>query len=82
MSIDRPPSEYLRKFYYDTVNFDVNALRLALEFCGVDRLVAGSDYPHKIGSLDQMLSSISELGLSPTDEAKVLAGNARGLLGL
>ncbi len=82
VNIDRPPSEYLRKFYYDTVNFDVNALRLALEFCGVDRLVAGSDYPHKIGSLDQMLSSISELGLSPTDEAKVLSGNARGLLGL
>lgn len=82
VNIDRPPSEYLRNFYYDTVNFDVNALRLALEFAGVDRLVAGSDYPHKIGSLDQMLSSISELGLSPEDETKVLSGNACGLLGL
>ena len=82
VNIDRPPSEYLRNFYYDTVNFDVNALRLALEFAGVDRLVAGSDYPHKIGSLDQMMSSISELGLSPEDETKVLSGNACGLLGL
>ncbi len=80
--IDRPPSDYLREFYYDTVNFDPHALEMALQFAGPDRLLAGSDYPHKIGSLDQMLSSISELGLSLEDETKVLSGNARGLLGL
>ena len=26
-NIDRPPSEYLKTWYYDTVNFDPNALR-------------------------------------------------------
>ena len=30
--IDRPPSEYLRHFYFDTVNFNPAALRLALDF--------------------------------------------------
>ena len=80
--IEKPPSEYLRDFYYDTVNFDVNALRLAFEFAGVERLVAGSDYPHKIGSLERMLSSISELGLSEADEARILSGNACSLLGI
>src|SRR5688500_14636641 len=29
--IGTPPSEYLRRFHYDTVNFDPNALRLAIE---------------------------------------------------
>jgi hypothetical protein len=29
-NISRPPSDYLKKFYYDTVNFDVNALQLAI----------------------------------------------------
>jgi aminocarboxymuconate-semialdehyde decarboxylase len=42
-NISRPPSEYLRTFYYDTVNFNPAALRLALDFAGPDRILAGSD---------------------------------------
>ena len=59
--IDKPPSEYLRQFYYDTVNFDPAALRLAIEFAGVDHILAGSDYPHQIGSLDKMVESFGPL---------------------
>jgi aminocarboxymuconate-semialdehyde decarboxylase len=80
--IDRPPSEYLRQFYYDTVNFDPAALRLAIAFAGVDRILAGSDYPHQIGSLKKMRESIEALGLHPEDAAKILGGNARALLGI
>src|SRR5262249_51882024 len=32
--IDRPPSTYLREFYFDTVNFDTRALELAIAFAG------------------------------------------------
>jgi len=80
--IDRPPSEYLREFWYDTVNFDPAALRLALEFAGPERLLAGSDYPHMIGSLDQMISSLRSLELPQSDLARILGGNAAGLLRL
>jgi len=80
-NIDRPPSGYLRQFYFDTVNFDPAALRLAVEFAGIDHILAGSDYPHQIGSLEKMLASIKALNLSAGDEAKILCGNARGLLG-
>ncbi len=80
--LSRPPSEYLRHFYFDTVNFDPAALRLALAFAGPERLLAGSDYPHQIGSPRAMLASIRALGLSTPDEANVLGGNARRLLGL
>ena len=82
VNISRPPTEYLRQFYYDTVNFDPACLKLALDFAGADHVVAGSDYPHMIGSLDKMKSSIAELGLSPEDEARVHGGNAAELLGL
>jgi aminocarboxymuconate-semialdehyde decarboxylase len=80
--ISRPPSEYLKDFYYDTVNFDPAALQLAIDFAGADHLVAGSDYPHQIGSLEKMLSSIDRLDLNEVDRAGILGANAGRLLGL
>jgi aminocarboxymuconate-semialdehyde decarboxylase len=78
-NIDRPPSEYLKQFYYDTVNFDRDALRLAIAFAGVDHILAGSDYPHQIGSIPSMLESLRGLPISETDRAKILGGNAARL---
>ncbi|HKI96181.1 MAG TPA: amidohydrolase family protein [Gemmatimonadales bacterium] len=78
--IERPPSTYLKDLYYDTVNFDPHALGLALAFAGPDRLLAGSDYPHRIGSLHGMLSSIRALDLPEDERAAILGGNAERLL--
>ena len=78
--IDKPPSKYLKDFYYDTVNFDHKALELALDFAGADHLLAGSDYPHQIGSLTKMKDSISRLNISNTDKAKIYGENALTLL--
>jgi aminocarboxymuconate-semialdehyde decarboxylase len=80
--ISKPPSEYLKNFFYDTVNFDPTALRMAIDFAGVNQILAGSDYPHLIGSLGKMQESIRGLGLPTEDEAKVFGGNTRRLLGL
>jgi aminocarboxymuconate-semialdehyde decarboxylase len=80
--ISKPPSEFLKEFYYDTVNFDRKALRLAIDFAGAHHLVAGSDYPHQIGSLTMMKSSIEELAISDQDKAAISSGNATRLLGL
>jgi aminocarboxymuconate-semialdehyde decarboxylase len=71
-----------RHFYYDTVNFDPNALRLAVEFAGADHVLAGSDYPHQIGSIPLMLQSLRALSVSDAGRAAMLGGNAARLLGL
>jgi aminocarboxymuconate-semialdehyde decarboxylase len=81
-NIREPPSAYLKRFYYDTVNFDNAAQRLAIEFAGVDRILAGSDYPHQIGSIPKMLSSIRSLSITDVERAKILGGNAAKLLDL
>ena len=79
-NIQRPPSAYLKEsFYYDTVNFDPHALRLAVEFAGADHILAGSDYPHQIGSIPKMKSSLAALNVSDAERAKILGGNAKAL---
>ncbi len=78
--IRRPPSEYLRTFYFDTVNFDVGALKLAVEFAGADHVLAGSDYPHQIGSIPAMLESIRRLDVPEGERIAILGGNAARLL--
>jgi aminocarboxymuconate-semialdehyde decarboxylase len=81
-NINRPPSEYLKNFYYDTVNFDPKALELAIEFAGVEHIIAGSDYPHQIGSLEKMVKSIEALEISEDSKGRISGGNTKELLGL
>src|SRR5579863_1820548 len=70
--ITRPPSEILEGFYYDTVNFDPGALQLAIAFAGSGHILAGSDYPHQIGSIPAMLHAIRGLPIAAREQADIL----------
>ena len=72
----------MKSFYYDTVNFDPNCLKLAIYFAGIDHILAGSDYPHQIGSLEKMVESLMDLDISSKDKKAILGGNTQRLLGL
>ena len=80
-NIDRPPSDYLKTWYYDTVNFDPQALKLAIAFAGADHILAGSDYPHQIGSIPSMLQALRGLDISEADKTAILGGNAARVYG-
>ncbi|MCC7240328.1 MAG: amidohydrolase [Acidobacteria bacterium] len=80
--IDRPPSAYLKQFYYDTVNFDPSSVELAMSFAGVDHILAGSDYPHQIGSIPKMLLTLRRLDVPEADRRKMMGENAARILKL
>ena len=82
VNIDQHPSEYLKKFFYDTVNFDPRALRLAVDFAGSGQFLAGSDYPHLISSMAKMKASIGALQISAAEKSMILGGNAARLYGV
>ena len=81
-NIPRKPTDYLKRFYYDTVNFDRRAVELAIAFAGPDHILAGSDYPHQIGSIPKMLETVKGLKVSECEREGIFGGNAAGLLGI
>jgi len=80
--IQREPSTYLKEFYFDTVNFNQGASQLAIDFAGADHVLAGSDYPHQIGSIPSMLDAIAELPITDDQREQIRWKNAARLLGL
>jgi aminocarboxymuconate-semialdehyde decarboxylase len=81
--IDEAPTAYLKRhFWYDTVNFAQGPLKLAIEFAGAGRILAGSDYPHMIGSIPLMKEAIDALPISSEDKARIFGGNAAELLNI
>jgi aminocarboxymuconate-semialdehyde decarboxylase len=81
-NIQKEPSAYLKQFYYDTVNFNQGALELAIHFAGADHVLAGSDYPHQIGSIPSMLDAIAKLPITDDEREQIRWKNAARLLGL
>jgi aminocarboxymuconate-semialdehyde decarboxylase len=81
-NIDKPPSEYLNRFWYDTITHSEKALRYIIDSVGIERVVFGTDWPYDMCT-DWPVSWI--LGLeSLTEEEKemILWKNLEGLLGI
>ena len=81
-NISKKPSEYLKRCYFDTVNFNPDAIEFAIKFAGSDHILAGSDYPHQIGSIPKMLDSLSKVDVTAQEKEMILGGNAARLLKL
>jgi aminocarboxymuconate-semialdehyde decarboxylase len=81
-NIARPPSAYLRRFYYDCIVYTEEALRFLIDTVGVDRVVFGTDWPYDM-ALDWPVSWI--LGMKTLTQAEkdaILSKNLERLLGI
>jgi len=79
--IAQPPSEYLNRFFFDTITHDVSLLRQLIEFAGSDHVLLGSDYPFDMGD-EHPAQIVRSANLGADVEAKILGGNAAQLFGL
>src|SRR5947209_20251318 len=78
--IDELPNIYLKRLYYDTVNFNPHMLTMVRNMMGADHLVMGSDYPHLLGSIDRAVSSIKALGIPAEEKRRIFEGTALSIL--
>ena len=76
----QPPSVYMRRVYVDSVVFQQSVLNLAVEVCGPDNVLYGSDYPHTIGDMAGCLARVDALAAEVRD--KVRGRNAQRIFRL
>lgn len=78
--IDKLPSVYLKRLYYDTVSFSPHTLKMVREMVGADHMVMGSDFPHLLGSIDRAVSSIEDLDIAKAEKDQIFSGTALSIL--
>src|SRR5262245_9182348 len=75
------PSNYLRRFTYDTISHAPESLDYLIKLVGADRVMMGSDYCFDMG-YERPVKAVTALKLSRSDQQKVLSDNAARLLQL
>ena len=80
---DEAPSVYLKRQFWATFEDDRAGI-LTRELIGLDRLLWGSDYPHREGTFPYSQQQITQdfLGVPEGEVQKMVAGNAAWLYGL
>ena len=77
--IDRPPSEYFRLLYFDTLTHSGPALNYLVETVGPERLMLGSDYPYDMSDTDPVRAIAAVPGLTDAQRELMYGGNAMAL---
>jgi aminocarboxymuconate-semialdehyde decarboxylase len=79
-AIRKPPSTYLKKFYFDTLAFDPRMLRQMVDVYGAEHVLLGTDYPYDMGDEDPVGTIRGIPRLTNAERQRILGGNAARLL--
>ena len=77
--VGKPPSEYLKQLFFDSMVFSDEGLRHLVAEAGASQIILGTDYPYgwTDEAVDHVLRSSS---LSDAEKEAILGGNAAELL--
>ena len=75
----QPPERYFKKFYYDTITHNADALEFAVKTLGVNRILYGTDYPFDMGSLNRATRIPGILRFTKAEQDKIFYKNTRRL---
>jgi len=75
------PRDLLRRFYFDALTHDPQAVRHLINRVGADRVVIGTDHPFDMGPDDPVGSIDAVPGLTAAEREQVCEKTARSLLG-
>ncbi|MDE2167687.1 MAG: amidohydrolase [Alphaproteobacteria bacterium] len=81
-NIVRPPSDYLRQFYYDTIIHSPASSHFLIEVVGSNRVMLGTDFPFDMGAASPVAEIENQSTLSDEQRADVFYGTAARFLGL
>jgi aminocarboxymuconate-semialdehyde decarboxylase len=78
--IKKPPTNYLKKFFFDTITFDPEMLRNLIDKFGAAQVLLGTDYPFDMGEEDPVGLINSVPRLPSAEKERIMGGNAARLL--
>jgi aminocarboxymuconate-semialdehyde decarboxylase len=82
VNITRPPSEYFKQLYFDSLTHGAPALSFLASTVGPERIMIGTDYPFDMGNYNSAAGVESAAGLTDAEKDLILGGNAVRLFGL
>ena len=78
--IKKPPTSYLKKFFFDTITFDPEMLGNLIDKFGAAQVLLGTDYPFDMGEEDPVGLINSVPRLPSAEKERIMGGNAARLL--
>jgi len=79
-NISIPPTEYLKKFYYDTAIVDDKVIRFCIDRVGVEHLIFATDFPFGTDFMPITVSMIEKLNLSEEDKERIYSENLKKIM--
>jgi aminocarboxymuconate-semialdehyde decarboxylase len=81
-TIPHPPSEYLKRFTYDTISYNEDLMDDLIKLVGIDRIMMGSDFCFDIAYEEPVKFVNGMKSLDDVQREKILWGNAARYLKL
>lgn len=82
--LQHPYRDYLRRFHYDSMTYDLEALRFLVSLVGADRVLVGTDngFGGRRQNFEWPNAIVERLNIKAAEEDLILRGNAKRLFHL